>query len=89
MLTRAVMFEGLLIASIGLAIGLACGVAVGALLTHVINPQAFHWRMQLHVPWFVVWVGVVLTLLAGLVASHFAARQTTLLPATRVLGSVQ
>ena len=89
MLTRAVMFEGLMIASIGLAIGLACGVAVGALLTHVINPQAFHWRMQLHVPWLVVMVGVVLTLLAGLVASRFAARQTTLLPAARVLGSVQ
>lgn len=89
MLTRAVMFEGLMIASIGLAIGLACGVAVGALLTHVINPQAFHWRMQLHIPWFVVLVGVVLTLLAGLIASRFAARQTTLLPAARVLGSVQ
>lgn len=89
MLTRAVMFEGFMIASIGLAIGLACGVAVGALLTHVINPQAFHWRMQLHVPWLVVLVGVVLTLLAGLVASRFAARQTTLLPAARVLGNVQ
>ena len=89
MLTRAVMFEGLMIAGIGLAIGLACGVAVGALLTHVINPQAFHWRMQLHIPWFVVMVGVVLTLLAGLVASRFAARQTTLLPAAQVLGSVQ
>ena len=89
MLTRAVMFEGLMIASIGLAIGLACGVAIGALLTHVINPQAFHWRMQLHVPWLVVMIGVVLTLLAGLVASRFAARQTTYLPAARVLGSVQ
>ena len=55
----------------------------------MITPQAFHWRMQLHVPWLVVMVGVVLTLLAGLVASRFAARQTTLLPAAQVLGSVQ
>ena len=89
MLTLAVMFEGLMIAIVGLAIGLACGVAIGALLTHVINPQAFHWRMQLHIPWLVVMMGVLLTLLAGLVASRFAARQTTLLPAARVLGSVQ
>ena len=89
MLTRAVMFEGLMIAGIGLAIGLVCGVAVGVLLTHVINPQAFHWRMKLHVPWLVVWVGAALTLLAGLIASRFAARQTTMLPAARVLGSVQ
>jgi putative ABC transport system permease protein len=89
MLIQAVMFEGLMIAVIGLAIGLACGVAVGALLTHVINPQAFHWRMQLHIPWLIVMAGLGLTLLAGLVASRFAARQTTLLPAARVLGSVQ
>ena len=89
MLTRAVMLEGLLIAGIGLALGLACGLAVGALLTHVINPQAFHWRMQLHVPWQVVLLGAALTLLAGLGASRFAARQATLLPAARVLGSVQ
>jgi putative ABC transport system permease protein len=32
-------------------IGLACGIAVGAILTHVVNPQAFHWRMPLHIPW--------------------------------------
>ena len=89
MLTRAVMFEGLMIAVIGLALGLACGVAIGALLTHVVNPQAFHWRMQLHIPWWVVMTGALLTLLAGLVASRFAARQTTLLPAAQVLGSVQ
>jgi putative ABC transport system permease protein len=89
MLIRAVMFEGFLIAVIGLVIGLACGVAVGILLTHVINPQAFHWRMQLSVPWLIVMTGAVITLLAGLVASRFAARQTTLLPAARVLGSVQ
>ena len=89
MLTRAVMFEGLMIATIGLAIGLACGVVVGALLTHVINPQAFHWRMQLNIPWLVVMLGAALTLLAGLIASRFAARQATLLPAARVLGNVQ
>jgi hypothetical protein len=47
MLARAVVFEGALIAAIGLALGLASGIAVGAILTHVVNPQAFHWRMPL------------------------------------------
>jgi phosphomannomutase len=54
MLTRAVMFEGAMIAGIGLIIGLACGVAVGAILTDVVNPQAFHWRMKLEIPWLQV-----------------------------------
>jgi putative ABC transport system permease protein len=89
MLTSAVMFEGLLIAAVGLAIGLACGVAVGALLTHVINPQAFHWRMRLDVPWLAVIAGALATLIAGIVASRFAARQATRLPAAQVLASAQ
>lgn len=89
MLIRAVMFEGFMIACVGLVIGLACGIAVGVLLTHVINPQAFHWRMSLSVPWLTVAGGVVITLVAGLIASRFAARQTTLLPAARVLGNAQ
>jgi putative ABC transport system permease protein len=47
MLGRAVVLEGALIAAIGLLLGLACGIGIGAILTHVVNPQAFHWRMPL------------------------------------------
>ena len=89
MLTRAVMFEGALIAAIGLLIGLACGIAVGAILTHVVNPQAFHWRMELQVPWLQVLLGATLTLAAGIGASRFAARQATRLPAAQVLAGAQ
>lgn len=89
MLTRAVMFEGAFIASIGLIIGLVCGVAVGAILTHVVNPQAFHWRMKLEVPWIQVLAGAAMTLMAGIVASRFAARQATRLPVAQVLASAQ
>ena len=89
MLTRAVMFEGALIAAVGLAVGLVCGIAVGAILTHVVNPQAFHWRMELRIPWMQVLPGAVLTLAAGVLASRFAARQATHLPAAQVLASAQ
>lgn len=89
MLTRAVMFEGALIASIGLVIGLACGIAIGAILTHVVNPQAFHWRMDLTIPWQQVLPGAALTLLAGIAASRFAARLATRLPAAQVLANAQ
>lgn len=89
MLARAVMFEGGLITCIGLLIGLICGIAVGAILTHVINPQAFHWRMQLVIPWTRVFLIALLTLLAGIFASRFAAQQVTRLPAAQVLASAQ
>jgi putative ABC transport system permease protein len=89
MLTRAVMFEGALIAVIGLVLGLACGIAVGAILTHVVNPQAFHWRMPLEIPWHQVLPGAAVTLLAGIAASRFAARQATRLPVAQVLASAQ
>jgi putative ABC transport system permease protein len=89
MLSRAVMFEGALITGIGLTIGLACGIAIGAILTHVVNPQAFHWRMDLDVPWRQVLLGAVLTLIAGIAASRFAARLATRLPAAQVLANAQ
>lgn len=89
MLTRAVIFEGALISGIGLAVGLACGIAIGAILTHVVNPQAFHWRMDLAIPWAQVLVGAALTLVAGIAASRFAARLATRLPAAQVLANAQ
>lgn len=89
MLSRAVMLEGALIAVVGLLIGLACGVAIGAILTHVVNPQAFHWRMSLDIPWTAVLAGALLTLAAAVVASHYAARQATRLPVAQVLASAQ
>ena len=63
--------------------------AVGAILTHVVNPQAFHWRMELQIPWLQVLPGAALTLAAGVIASRFAARQATRLPAAQVLASAQ
>ncbi|HNL76926.1 MAG TPA: FtsX-like permease family protein, partial [Accumulibacter sp.] len=89
MIGRAVMLEGGLIAVIGLLLGLACGVAIGAVLTYVVNPQAFHWRMPLTVPWLRLLLGAALTLAAALLASRHAARQATRLPLARILASGQ
>jgi len=35
----------------GVVIGLALGVAVSVVLVHVVNPQSFHWTMDLLIPW--------------------------------------
>ncbi|EXI68847.1 MAG: lipoprotein releasing system, transmembrane protein, LolC/E family [Candidatus Accumulibacter adjunctus] len=89
MLRHSLMLEGALIAGIGLLLGLACGIAIGAVLTHVVNPQAFHWRMPLDVPWLALLAGAAATLAAAILASRQAARQATRLPLAQVLASSQ
>jgi putative ABC transport system permease protein len=43
--------EGAAWTAIGSAAGLALGLAVSMILVHVVNPQSFHWTMELLVPW--------------------------------------
>ena len=43
--------EGAAWTSLGAIAGLALGLAVALVLVHVVNPQSFHWTMDLVVPW--------------------------------------
>jgi putative ABC transport system permease protein len=43
--------EGLLVSALGLAVGLALGWLISLVLIDVVNPQSFHWGMDLHMPW--------------------------------------
>ncbi|RZL88770.1 MAG: FtsX-like permease family protein [Variovorax sp.] len=43
--------EGAAWTAIGAVAGLALGLAVAVVLVHVVNPQSFHWTMDLLVPW--------------------------------------
>ncbi|MBQ5947750.1 FtsX-like permease family protein [Massilia sp. ST3] len=48
---RLLAFEGGLLASLGVASGFALGLVISLILVFVVNPQSFHWTMQLHLPW--------------------------------------
>jgi putative ABC transport system permease protein len=56
--------EGLLVTLLGIASGLAVGFAVALVLIHVVNPQSFHWTMELHVP-----TGLIAMLVAALLVT--------------------
>ena len=56
--------EGAAWNAIGAAAGLALGLAVSLVLVDVVNPQSFHWTMDLQVPW-----GRLLALCAAVVAA--------------------
>ena len=46
-----VALEGAAWTSLGAMAGLGLGLAVAVVLVHVVNPQSFHWTMDLRLPW--------------------------------------
>ena len=54
--------EGALWSAVGALLGLALGLAVSVVLVKIVNPQSFHWTMQMSVP-----PGTLLTLGAGVI----------------------
>ncbi|TWO73153.1 ABC transporter permease [Caenimonas sedimenti] len=66
--------EGAAWTLIGAAAGLALGLAVAVVLVHVVNPQSFHWTMDLLVPWTRLLVLAAGVILAGTVTAWLAGR---------------
>ncbi len=66
--------EGAAWTAIGAVAGLLLGLAVSVVLVKVVNPQSFHWTMDLLVPWgrLVVLCGAVVV--AGTVTAWLAGR---------------
>jgi putative ABC transport system permease protein len=61
--------EGGMLALLGILVGFALGGAISLILIFVVNPQSFHWTMQLHVPWpLLLTVAMALLASAGVTA---------------------
>jgi putative ABC transport system permease protein len=79
-LTRAqvlgiVALESLAWTAIGAVAGIALGLAVAVVLVDVVNPQSFHWTMDLVLPWARLAALAAAVLAAGLATAAFSARQ--------------
>jgi putative ABC transport system permease protein len=72
---RLVMMETAGWLAAGLVVGLGLGLAISAVLVFVVNPQSFHWTMDLRVPWPSVAALLGAVLAAGLGTSALAARR--------------
>ena len=57
------------------AAGLQLGLAVSVVLVHVVNPQSFHWAMDLRVPLARLLALCAAVVLAGTVTAWLAGRQ--------------
>jgi putative ABC transport system permease protein len=59
---------------VGTLLGLALGLAVSVVLVEVVNPQSFHWTMDLRVPWARLVLLCAAVLAAGSLTGWLAAR---------------
>ena len=66
--------EGAAWLAAGTLLGLGLGLAVSVVLVHVVNPQSFHWTMQLLLPWGPLAALCAAVLAAGIGTAAFAAR---------------
>ncbi|ALK97151.1 multidrug ABC transporter substrate-binding protein [Massilia sp. WF1] len=48
---KILALEGGALTVLGVATGFALGLLISLILVFVVNPQSFHWTMQLHLPW--------------------------------------
>jgi putative ABC transport system permease protein len=66
--------EGAAWTVIGALAGLALGLAVAMVLVHVVNPQSFHWTMDLLVPWLRLVALCAAVVVAGTLTAWLAGR---------------
>jgi putative ABC transport system permease protein len=80
-----VALEGLAWTSLGALAGLALGLGVSLVLVHVVNPQSFHWTMDLVLPWARLLVLCAAVVLAGTLTAWLAGRAAASRDAVRAV----
>jgi putative ABC transport system permease protein len=72
---RMLALEGGLLAGFGILIGFLLGGSISLILIYIVNPQSFHWTMQLHLPWPWLMIMALAMLLAAALTALLAGRQ--------------
>jgi len=73
-LLTLVACEGLAWTAVGALAGLLLGLGVSLILVHVVNPQSFHWTMDLWLPWAQLAALCGATVAAGTATAWLAGR---------------
>jgi putative ABC transport system permease protein len=66
--------EGGLLTLMGMMVGFMLGWVISLILVFVVNPQSFHWSMQLHIPWGLLATVAAALLLAAVLTALIAGR---------------
>ncbi|MTV40876.1 FtsX-like permease family protein [Duganella radicis] len=68
--------EGGSLTALGIATGFVLGWVISLILVFIVNPQSFHWTMQLHLPWPLLASVAGLLLAAAALTALLAGRQS-------------
>ncbi|WEF35897.1 ABC transporter permease [Pseudoduganella chitinolytica] len=67
--------EGGALTALGIGTGFVLGWAISLVLVHVVNPQSFHWTMEMHYPWPLLGAVAGALLVAAMLTALVAGRQ--------------
>lgn len=67
--------EGGLLTLAGIAVGFLLGWCISLILVFVVNPQSFHWTMQMHIPWSLLAQVALLLLVSSATTALLAGRR--------------
>ncbi len=71
---RILALEGGALSCLGVACGFVLGLLISLILVYVVNPQSFHWTMQLHLPWGLLAAVAALLLVSSVVTALVSGR---------------
>ena len=66
--------EGLLLAALAIVAGFMLGWCISLILVFIVNPQSFHWTMQLHMPWTLLSSVALLLLVSAALTARISGR---------------
>ena len=69
--------EGGLLAAVGALAGLAAGAAISLVLVYVVNRQSFHWSMELHPPYALLLLLVLILVGLAVLTAIVSGREAT------------
>ncbi|PTR14799.1 putative ABC transport system permease protein [Nitrosospira sp. Nsp2] len=68
--------EGALLTSLGIMLGFGLGWCISLILVFIVNPQSFHWTMQLALPWKALIAVAIALLLSAALTSVASGRHS-------------
>jgi putative ABC transport system permease protein len=71
---KILAIEGGSLTLLGVATGFVLGLLISLILVYVVNPQSFHWTMQLHLPWGLLGSVAAVLLAASMITALVSGR---------------
>lgn len=77
--------EGGLLTAAGIAVGFLLGWTISLILVFIVNPQSFHWTMQLHMPWLSLGSVALLLLISATITAVVSGLRAVAIDAVRAV----